>query len=157
MKKRAIIREVEDLRRRVNGIGTKAEGNDLRHEIRMKLSEIGNLDTAIRRLTERMAEVDDVASKLAWLHERVDLLATRLENMRGNVTLDDAAAKRLTYQVGQFAARLDRLEAPTARPDAISRVPPAPYRATEHPAGTPPPEKAKRAVRRAAAPENADP
>jgi hypothetical protein len=96
MKKRAIIEQIDDLRR--------VYGEDM-----------ANLDVrliALRSITERMAEIDDLASKLAWLEARVDLLFARCEAMRGDITLDDAAAQRLTFAVGQFSARLDRLEQP---------------------------------------------
>jgi hypothetical protein len=93
MKKRAIIREVADLRLAVN-------------EAKAKLGD---------------ADLIDLANKIGWLHERVDLMATRLENMRGNVTLDDAAAQRLTFAVGQFAARLDRLERSNLRSEQPRR------------------------------------
>jgi flagellar biosynthesis chaperone FliJ len=130
MKKRAIINlfdgRLATLEGKLKGLGTgnvrdqivsfQTDVNNLHSQVSQKLSQIGNLDTAVTRLTERMAEVDDMASKLGWLHERVDLLATRLENMRGNVTLDDGAAKRLTFAVGQFSARLDRLEQPMTAP-----------------------------------------
>jgi chromosome segregation ATPase len=93
------------------------------------VQQVAELRTAVTAATAKLdqAGLDDLANKLAWLHERVDLLATRLENMRGNITLDDAAAQRLTYQVGQFSARLDRLEQPRRKRPRVttSDKPPA--------------------------------
>jgi len=89
---------------------------------RVILQQIADLRLAVNEAKAKLGDADliDLANKIGWLHERVDLMATRLENMRGNVTLDDAAAQRLTFAVGQFAARLDRLEQPRRK-----RKPPA--------------------------------
>jgi hypothetical protein len=124
MKKRAIIGRIEGLEGRLKGLGTgtlrdlivsfQTDANNLHSQVSQKLSQISNLDAALNEARAKLdnVDLDDMASKLMWLHERVDLMATRLENMRGDITLDAAAAQRLTFAVGQFAARLDRLEQP---------------------------------------------
>jgi predicted trehalose synthase len=98
MKKRAIVAELAAVRQ-----------------------QLAALRTALDRVTAQLGEIDlaalhtAVASLLSdssWLHERVDTVATKLGNMRGDPALDGAAVKRLAFAVAQFSARLDRLEAP---------------------------------------------
>jgi hypothetical protein len=78
------------------------------------VQQVAELSAAVTVAKARLGDADlaVMASKLDWLHERVDLLFARCEAMRGDITLDDAAAQRLTFAVGQFSARLDRLEQP---------------------------------------------
>jgi aspartate/methionine/tyrosine aminotransferase len=78
------------------------------------VAELAALRTALDAITASQGEIDLPAlhTAVAWLHERVDTVATKLGNMRGDPALDGAAVKRLAFAVAQFSARLDRLEAP---------------------------------------------
>jgi hypothetical protein len=94
MKKRAIVAELAAVRQQLAALRIALD------EIKAKLGQ------------PDMLAVVDLANKVAWLHERVDMVATKLGNMRGDPALDGAAVKRLAFAVAQFSARLDRLEAP---------------------------------------------
>jgi ubiquinone biosynthesis protein UbiJ len=95
VKKRAIVAEVAALRLTVERVTAMVSAMPDRSAV---------VDLA--------SKVADLASNVAWLHERVDTVATKLGNMRGDPALDGAALKRLAFAVAQFSARLDRLEAP---------------------------------------------
>jgi hypothetical protein len=90
------------------------------------VAEVADLRLAIDRVTAQLGEIDLPAlhTAVGWLHERVDTVATKLGNMRGDPALDGAAVKRLAFAVAQFSARLDRLEAPPPPKARPKRKPP---------------------------------
>jgi DNA anti-recombination protein RmuC len=117
----------QELDAQLNG-GLDAEVNRLGVRIKHineKLATLGaaeayDITAKSEMLTETLGRlsatnIDEIVKRLDWLHDRVSLLANKLDNVRQqHKAIDGRLAQlgRLAYQVGQFSARLDRLEAP---------------------------------------------